>query len=355
MKRERVLKALRRDIPNQVPRYFTLCPSQIEKFKRKTGREDYEEYFGFEVRFVSIRPTKLKTEFRSFIGEIPPRTWVDEWGVGHERRNINFHFEHLIHPLKGAKSIKEVENYPFPDIDADYRFRGLKDEVKELKRKDFAVVGSCCPLGGTLFWPAYKLRGMQELMMDFYLNPGLAEALLERVTELVGGMAEKMAGCELDIVHMADDLGSQRGLLLSAEMFRKFFKERLERIIQKAKEINPKVLILFHSDGAIEELIPDLIDVGIDILNPIQPECMDPAKIKRKYGNHLAFWGTVGTQTTMPFGTPNDVQRVVKERIKTVGEKGGLLIAPTHVIEPEVPWDNILAFVEAVEKFGEYQ
>ncbi len=354
MKRERVLKALRRDIPDQVPKYFTLCPSQIEKFKRKTGREDYEEYFGFEVRFVSIRPTKLKTDFRSFIGEIPPRTWVDEWGVGHERRNINFHFEHLIHPLRKAKTIKDVENYPFPDIDADYRFNGLEEEVEELKRKDFAVVGNCCPLGGTLFWPAYKLRGMEELMMDFYLNPGLVEALLERITELVGGMAEKMAACKVDIIRMADDLGSQRGLLLSVEIFRKFFKKRLKRIIQRVKEASSEVLILFHSDGAIEELIPDLIDIGVDILNPIQPECMDPAKIKRKYGNHLAFWGTVGTQTTMPFAPPEKVQQVVRERIETVGKKGGLLIAPTHVIEPEVPWENILAFAEAVEKFGKY-
>lgn len=354
MKRERVLRTLRREVPDRVPRYFELCPSQLEKFKRKTNKQDYEEYFGFEVRFISIKPTKIKTDFKPFLDELPPRTWVDEWGVGHERQNVNFHFEHLIHPLRRAKSIKDVENYPFPDIDADYRFDGLAEEVKKLKRRDMAVVGDCYPLGGTLFWPAYKLRGMEELMMDFHLKPKMAEALLNQVAQLVGEMARKMVACGVDIIHMADDLGSQRGLLLSVEMFRKFFKKRLKKIIGKAKEVNPDILIFFHSDGAIEELIPDLIDIGVDVLNPIQPECMDPIKIKRKYGDHLAFWGTMGTQTTMPFATPKEVRQVVRERIETVGKGGGLLIAPTHVIEPEVPWENILAFVEAVKEFGRY-
>lgn len=107
--------------------------------------------------------------------------------------------------------------------------------------------------------------------------------------------------------------------------------------------------------GDIREIIPDLIEIGVEILNPIQPECMDPAELKRKYGFCLSFWGTIGIQTTLPFGTPDDVRREVKQRIETVGRGGGLLIAPTHVIEPEVPWENIIAFVEAVKEYGIYR
>ena len=109
-----------------------------------------------------------------------------------------------------------------------------------------------------------------------------------------------------------------------------------------------------HSDGVIDPIIPELIEIGVDILNPVQPECMDPVQLKREYGNELAFWGTIGTQTTMPFGTPEEVKAVVKERIETVGQGGGLLLAPTHVIEPDVPWENVVAFFEAVEEYGRY-
>ena len=112
--------------------------------------------------------------------------------------------------------------------------------------------------------------------------------------------------------------------------------------------------MFFHSDGNVAELIPDFIDVGIDILNPLQPECMDIEAIKREYGRDLAFWGAVGTQTTMPFGTPEEVERVVRRCIETIGRDGGFLIAPTHLVEPEVPWENIMAFVEAVDTYGRY-
>ena len=96
-------------------------------------------------------------------------------------------------------------------------------------------------------------------------------------------------------------------------------------------------------------MIADLVDIGVNVLNPVQPECMDPAKIKREYGKHLSFWGTVGTQTTMPFGSPEEVKQIVRERIRTVGRGGGLIVAPTHLVEPEVPWENLLALVEAVD------
>jgi uroporphyrinogen decarboxylase len=131
-------------------------------------------------------------------------------------------------------------------------------------------------------------------------------------------------------------------------------KPRFVELISRAKRVNPKLLIFLHSDGAIEPLIPDLIEVGVDILNPIQPECMNPTRIKEQFGDRLAFWGTVGTQTTLPFASPGEIRRVVKERIETVGKGGGFLIAPSHKIQPEVPWVNIIAFVEAVRKLGEY-
>jgi uroporphyrinogen decarboxylase len=137
-------------------------------------------------------------------------------------------------------------------------------------------------------------------------------------------------------------------MLMSVKMWRTWLKPRLARTIAAARAIRPDVLVFYHSDGDVTAIIPDLLEIGVDILNPIQPECMDPVALKRAYGERLSFWGTIGTQSTFPFGSPEDVRREVRARISTVGVGGGLFLAPTHVIEPEVPFDNIVAFVEAV-------
>jgi uroporphyrinogen decarboxylase len=204
---------------------------------------------------------------------------------------------------------------------------------------------------GSLYETCWYLRGQEQLLLDLYDNPDLAVALLDTVNNTMMESARRLAQAGVDIMHLGDDVGSQRAMLMAPDLWRKWFKPRLADVIRCAKEIKPDILVFFHSDGYIEPVIPDLIEVGVDILNPIQPECMDPAALKQQYGDRLAFWGTIGTQTTMPHGTPEEVRRVVRERIATCGPEG-LLLAPTHVLEPDVPWDNIEAFVEAVEEWG---
>lgn len=141
---------------------------------------------------------------------------------------------------------------------------------------------------------------------------------------------------------------------IKPKTWRKWLKPRFERIITRARKINPRVFVWYHSDGFIEPIIPDLIEIGVDVLNPVQPESMDPVKLKKEFGDNLAFWGTIGIQTNLPFGTPEEVRKVVKERIETVGKGGGLVIGPAHAIEPEVPLENIAAFVEAAKEYGKY-
>jgi uroporphyrinogen decarboxylase len=195
---------------------------------------------------------------------------------------------------------------------------------------------------------------MEALLVDMCIHPDLAAVLMNKVTEISVALARKVTSLGVDILWLADDFGTQQDLIVGPPMWQEWFKPRLRRVIASAKQINPNVIVAFHSDGNVEKIVPDLIDIGVEVLNPVQPECMDPAKLKADYGEHLAFWGAIGTQTTLPFGTPQEVKAVVKERIETVGAKGGFIIAPTHVVEPEVPWENILAFVEAVEEYGVY-
>lgn len=137
-------------------------------------------------------------------------------------------------------------------------------------------------------------------------------------------------------------------------MWREWFKPRLAAVIKAAKDTKPDLLVQYHTDGDCREVIPDLIEVGVDILNPIQPECMDPVELKMKYGDQLSFSGTIGTQSTMPHGTPEDVHQEVRRMIETVGVGGGLFLAPTHVLEPDVPWENVVAFIRAAKEFGGY-
>lgn len=206
----------------------------------------------------------------------------------------------------------------------------------------------------TIFEVAWQIRGLDELLIDFLMREDWAACLLDRITELSIFRAKKFAEAGVDIIHLGDDVGMEDRMIMSPDTWRKWLKPRMAKIIETAREIKPDVIFFYHSDGYIEPIIPDFIEIGINVLNPVQPECMDPAKLKKEYGKKLAFWGTIGIQHTLPFGTPKQVQAEVKERIKTVGKGGGLYLSPTHVIAPEVPYENIFALVDAIKKYGKY-
>jgi len=344
---------LRRRVPDRVPREMGFTPPVLDEFRRRTGATDPADYFDFEVRTVNLAPTRQEVDFSPYLGSLPPNAWVNEWGIGHVPGSL-YHFHDYIHPLQNVSTVKELRAYPFPDVTAGYLYSHMGGEVADWHRRGYAVQAEIPHPSGTLFECAWLLRGMENLLVDFMLNPDLATALLDHLTGSGIGSATRLAQAGIDILLTGDDVGTQRGMMMSPRLWRKWLKPRLAEIIAAAKKVNPDLLVFYHSDGNIEPIIPELVEIGVDILNPVQPECMDPAWLKREYGNHLAFWGTIGTQTTMPFGAPEEVRATVKERIETVGQGGGLLLAPTHVIEPDVPWENVVAFFKAVEEYGRY-
>ncbi len=348
-KRENLIKAVKRQDPEYVPYYFTMCASQIENFKKKTGRADgdYMSYFDMPVRLVDILPSKNPVDFTKYFSELPEDTTIDEWGVAHRPGSFG-HFSRMIHPMEGFTSPEQVRDFPLPDILEDYRWEGFHERVAKIKEEGFAAMFSAVQI----FEPAWYLRGMENLLVDMMTNEEMAEACLERIARVQARLCAKLAEAGIDIIVYGDDVGTQKSLMMSLELWRKFIRPVTERVIKAAKEICADVICYYHSDGVINEIIPELIEIGVDVLNPVQPECMDPVEIKKLYGDRLSFWGTVGTQTTMPFGTREDVENNVKQMIETVGKGGGLVLAPTHLLEPEVPWENILAFVDAVKKYG---
>ena len=176
----------------------------------------------------------------------------------------------------------------------------------------------------------------------------MAEDCLHRITEIKCKISGRFAEAGVDILIYGDDIGSERSTIMSPDIWRKWLRPRLRRVIEAAKVVNPRLICYYHSDGNIESVITDLIETGVEILNPIQPECMDPVDIKKRHGEALTLWGTIGTQHLMPFGRPEEVKSTVKAMIRDLGYNGGLVVAPTHILEPEVPWENIMAFVEAI-------
>lgn len=352
--RENVLRALRRDNPEKVPFEFVLCPFHVKEFKKRTGTEDYMKYFGFPFRYVEPNPSMEKIDYSKYYDNLPanaePLAWNPEWGIMGVQGTVA-HFERMLHPMANFKSIEEINEYPFPDFMEDYRWEGLNKKVDALIKYDLIAVAF---MQMTIFEIAWYLRGMDNFMIDMMVNKQFAEALLDKIVEIRLVMAERFAQSGVDILMLGDDVSTQLDMMMNPKLWRSMIKPRLAKIIKRASDVKPDILIFYHGDGNLTKIIPDLIDIGVDILNPVQPECVDPIEVKKLYGDRLSFWGTLGTQTTLPFGTPKEVKAKCKKLIETVGKGGGLLLAPTHMIEPEVPFENIQAFIDAVNEYGRY-
>ena len=166
--------------------------------------------------------------------------------------------------------------------------------------------------------------------MDFALNPEIAERILDIPYQYHLTAAKRLVQMGVDMVWTGDDVGGQNAMIISPDCWRKFLKPRMANFIAELKAINPQVKVAYHSDGMIAPIIPELIEIGVDVLNPIQPASMDPAQLKREFGDKLCFWGSIDEQYTLPFGTPAEVREEVEERLKTIGKNGGLILAPTH-------------------------
>lgn len=346
--RENILRAFRRQQPEQVGFDFVFSPALLEEFRRRTGREDYQEYYRFPLRCIELDPTRLTTDYSVFFDKLPPGTrpldWNPEWGIM-GAPGPTAHFQEMLHPMAGFESAAQVLAYPWPDWLADYRWEHVAARVTSLKERDLVVAAF---MEMTIFETAWYLRGMDRFMEELVCEEEIATVLLDKLTEIRIGMARRYAAAGADVLMLGDDVATQIDMMISPALWRSTLKPRLAEVIRAAREVNPEVLIFYHGDGNMERIVPELIEIGVEILNPVQPECMDPARMNELFGGQLAFWGCIGTQTTMPFATPLEIKDTVRRLIETVGKGGGLFLAPTHTLEPDVPWENVEALLEAV-------
>lgn len=349
--RENILRALRRQNPDYVPWGMDLCETLVKKLQEERGVQDFYTYYQLPYRYVGLRPTRLTGQYHAYYptGALPDNATIDEWGIGHVPAGLA-HFSSMKHPMEKFSTAKEVWDFPAPDFLEEYRWEGVAEQIRQIQEAGYLAVYSAIQV----FEPAWYLRGLENMLMDLYDENEIGRACLEHVCRIQEQISAKIAGLGIDMIVFGDDVGTQKSMMMSKDIWENQIRFTMERCIQAAKRVNPNVLAYYHSDGNILDIIPELIEIGVDILNPVQPECMDPVMIKDLYGDRLSFWGTIGTQTTMPFGTAKEVKETTRHIIETVGKGGGLVIAPTHLLEPEVPLENIDAFYQTVRQYGRY-
>lgn len=256
------------------------------------------------------------------------------------------HLSAHLHSLEGVESVDQLEALPWPDLEDTAHYADLAERVAAIRAEDRISVAI---MDCSVFEHSWYLRGMERLFEDIYDENPVGFWLMDIFTRRSCVAVRALAEAEVDVIRLGDDIGTQHAMLMAPDFWREHLKPRLAEIVRSAKAAGPPK-ILYHSDGAIEPVIPDLIEAGIDILNPVQPECMNVRDVVTKFRDKIAFWGMIGTQTTLPFGKPEDVRMAVAEIYELADTGARCVIAPSHVVEPEVPLENLVALVDAVKK-----
>ena len=278
-------------------------------------------------------------------------TTIDGWGVAHEPGSeFAYHMTYMHHPMEDFDSVEQIEAYPMPAFRAEEGLARQKEQADAFHAEGRPVIGQ---MQCTIWETAWYMRGMENLMCDMMADDPMAAVLLDRVTDLAVMRAESYVKAGADGIFLGDDVGMQHTIMMSESLYSDWLKPRLKRGIDAARRINPDVIVFYHSCGHVTELIPHLIEAGIDVLNPVQPECMDFRKIHDRFGDVLSFHGTIGTQSVMPFGTPEEVRKKVFENLSIAGPRGGLFVCPTHMLEPEVPIENVVSYIKACRDYTE--
>lgn len=368
--RERVLAAMSHQQPDKVPidlggtRDSSIVVEGYEKLKEYLNIEADNELCDRMMRVVKVDERVLKAldiDTRAVWpgsttkgGEdLGPRRYKDAWGVERIHPDGSYYFDQTSFPLSGEITMSDLANYPWPDPDDPGLIRGLKEQIQRIRETtDCAAI---LTIPAPFVHITQYLRGFEDWYCDFVLNTKVLEALFDAVLEITMEIAKNElleVGQEVDIVICADDLGAQQGTQISKEDYRKYVKPRHEKYYRQVHDLSPAKL-LFHTCGSVSTIIEDLIEIGVDILNPVQITAanMDPVELKRKYGGRIAFWGAMDNHTILPRGSVSDVKRMVEERIEQMGEGGGYVLSSCHNIQPDVPVENIIAMFRHAREY----
>ena len=378
--RERVQAVLNHEIPDRVP--VVLGASNATGISIPAYR-NLKRYLGFEAedRYLYDWPElgtaaidgvileRLHSDVRGVHDREPAEVrernqmrepgspYFNSWGVGSVEGDPGMWFP-AIHPLAETHLIEDLESYPWPDMNDPTRVAHVKAEARRLAEENkYAILAT--PWLAFPLERAYAMQRMDRFMRNLGKYPDFTRALLTKITELcktLMGHFLREIGEDIDMIKIGDDLGMQNSLLMSPKMYRDIVKPIHADYISFIKS-HTKAKLFFHTDGDVFPLIPDFIEMGVDILKPVQTSAgkmSNLEELKRQFGRHLVFCGAIDTHRVLPFGTPEEVSLEVKRIIQILGRDGGYMLASVHTIMPDVPPENILAMVDAAMEFGVY-
>jgi len=340
--KERVYGAINRTPIDHVPQYIWLGPTVAKHIAEKEGipLNEVDTFIGNDVvqTWISINTSM---EYPLADGE----TFTDEWGITWLRDGI--YNTPVKHPFAGM-GVDEIKAHPFPDPKAPERFAVLDGLIEKYGKTHF--IGA--DISSSIIEPAYHLRGMVQILMDLIIDEDIACAILDKMSDFTMAVAEEALNRDVDWIWLGDDIGSQQGMILSPEVWRKYIKPRMKRIIDRVQEIRPGTIIAYHSCGTIRQIIGDLVEIGVNVLNPVQESAVDmnQAEIKAEYGHALTFMCGLDTQQFLVDATPEEVRAKMEETIaKLSAGGGGYIHAVSHTIQPDVPIENIYALLRGIK------
>ena len=372
--RERVIKALSHQEPDRIP--FDLGGT-VNSSIHVTGYQKLKAHFGIEAEDTIIHKMMqiaavhepvlqaLDTDFR-YVGLGSPDSrpdtpvgengYQDEYGVVRRRPSSALYYDLVKSPLGGAITIQDIVNFSWPDPTDPGYTRGLRARLLDYREKtDYAIV---LRLPSAFVHTTQYLRGFEDWFIDLAADQKLAGALFDAAVEHSSALAAeilKVGGDLADVVAISDDMGLQNGPIVSPELYRQLFKPRHKKYFDTVKK-HTSAFLHFHCCGSIYKLLPDLIELGVDVIHPVQVAArdMDSSILGPEFGDRLSFWGGIDTQKVLPKGTPEEVKAEVRRRIRDFAPGGGYILGAVHDIQPDVPVENILAMFEAGKEYGRY-
>jgi uroporphyrinogen decarboxylase len=362
--KQRVLTALRRTgAPDRVPLQFDFSRKLLEDFSARLNIPLRYSMSYYEDLRYRISGNEIRTALGSDAvvvgaglpaGYTPQMTedgaMINEFGM--KMRQGALYMEVIEEPLKDVTSEDAVRRFPFPDPLAAGRFDDAQQTIARYQN-DYCIIGD---LELSMFEMAWHMVGLEKFLLDMASDEPYVSLLFDRVLEFTIGVGKKLVELGVDIVWTGDDIGSQNAMMISPRMWRSIFKPRQAELIRELKAINPKVLVAYHSDGVVAPVLDDLIEIGVDVFNPVQPNVPghDARELKAKFGDRIAFWGGIDQQQLLPYGTPEEIEKDVADKIQALGQGGGYLCAPAHILQADVSMENVEVFIAAVKKHGVY-